>query len=344
MNLPDQFHLFASEAKASGSPLYGLAAARAVDDPEILALTENRRTGQPAPNLLFAAVHFELLSGADHPLKDYYPSCGGTKRAEEGDAYALFRAFTLERKDRITATVARRVTNTNEVARSAILYPAYDWIAHKTGVALQILEIGPSAGLNLNWHRYGYRYKDEAGRIVLERGANRALVLPSVLKGAGRPQLAEWMPEVARIRGLELNPVVIADPAERLWLKALIWPERLDRLARLEPALAISARHPPEIVAGNAVHDLPRALSVFDGALPVIVAHTAVTYQFSKEDRAAFQAALAAAARGIHLYEVGMEWMPDSGHTIEVTEHTAEPVKRHVLGRTDPHANWIEWI
>ncbi len=280
MTLAEYFRLFATEAKNGRSPLYERLSLAIAEDADMLALVETRRPGQPAPNLLFAAVHQELLAGANDPLKDYYPSCGGRRSPDDGDVYGAFQSFVRSRRERIAAAVASRVTNTNEVARSALLYPAYDWIARHARGALQILEIGPSAGLNLNWFRYGYRYVDEAGATVLERETGRDLVLTSTLKGAGRPPLAARLPEVAGVRGLELNPVSIADPAERLWQKALIWPERLDRLARLEPALAIAARHPPEIIHGDAARDLPKVLAAFDARLPVLVVHTAVTYQF----------------------------------------------------------------
>jgi hypothetical protein len=342
MKLPEQFKLFAAEALKGGSPLYHLVALGTAEDAELLALAEKRLPGQPAPNLLFAAVHEALLEGADDPLKDYYPSCGGLKPAGEGDVMVAFRDFALARAPRIAAMVARCVTNTNEVARSSLVYPAYDMIARETAAPLQILEIGPSAGLNLNWHRYGYRYTDETGRVVLEREPNRALVLSTMLKGPGRPAFQPRLPEVACARGLELNPVAIAEPSEQMWQKALIWPERLDRFARQAAALEIAKRHPPEIIAGDAARDLPSVLAGLDLKLPVVVVHTAVTYQFSKPMLAAFEAALGNAGRVMLLYEVGVEWTGET-HELQLVEHGPE-ARRLTLARTDPHGTWLEWL
>ncbi len=43
-------------------------------DPDLLALGARARPGQPAPNMLFAAVHFLLLGAAPgDPLARFYP-------------------------------------------------------------------------------------------------------------------------------------------------------------------------------------------------------------------------------------------------------------------------------
>jgi hypothetical protein len=50
---------------------------------------------------------------------------------------------------------------------------------------------------------------------------------------------------VARLRspGLDLKPVDLSDPGEVGWLEALVWPEQVDRLARLHAAIKIASRH-----------------------------------------------------------------------------------------------------
>src|SRR5688572_16691453 len=55
------------------APLYTrlMDAAAASDDLAALACTIGR--GQAQPNLLFAAVHYLLLGGAQHELREWYP-------------------------------------------------------------------------------------------------------------------------------------------------------------------------------------------------------------------------------------------------------------------------------
>ncbi len=55
------------------------------------------------------------------------------------------------------------------ILRCACLLPAFSAIAQVTGRPLALIEIGPSAGLNLNWDRFRYRYRDGDGKPALRR-------------------------------------------------------------------------------------------------------------------------------------------------------------------------------
>jgi hypothetical protein len=195
-------------------------------------------------------VHYLLLKGVDDPLKDYYPSVGGTRPVDD-KAFGLFAAFCRTHEAELVDIISTRATNTNEVGRSALLIPAFDIIARTTKAPLALIEIGSSAGLNLNFDRYGYRYTDEQGAPKLERWTDASLVLSCVLEGTGVPPLGEFPPTIASRTGLELFPIDVSDENERRWLKALVWPERTDRLAKLEGALKVAAIHPPTIKGGT---------------------------------------------------------------------------------------------
>ena len=87
-------------------------------DPELLRIAAHAPVTQPPPNLLFAAVHYLLLRGAQHPLRDYYPALRA--RAVRGGGSLLFREFRdfcLARRSEIEALVASRATQTNVVRR-----------------------------------------------------------------------------------------------------------------------------------------------------------------------------------------------------------------------------------
>lgn len=334
------FKSFAVFARDGGSPLYERLALDIAEDPEMLAFAALARSEQPQANILFAAVHALLLSGAKHSLADYYPSCGG-RRAADGGAYSEFKSFVAREREHLERLIRTRVTNTNEVGRSALLYTAYDVIARETDAPLNIIEIGPSAGLNLNWFRYGYRYAGEAGSPLV-RNDGAALILSSELRGQLRPKLARQVPEVRSIIGLELNPVNLSQTQERLWLRALVWPERVDRLKRLDAALAIAEQNPPRIEQGSASADLTKLLDRVPAG-PLTITHTLVTYQFSPEQLAAFELALSNAGRHRPIYEVGVEW-DGSHYPISLTRYRAGAAQREELARCDPHGGWIEWL
>ena len=61
--------------------------------------------------------------------------------------------------ERIVAGLAG-APQTNEIARSAMLLPGFLTVARETGLPLDLFEIGASAGLNLLFDSFHYRYGD----------------------------------------------------------------------------------------------------------------------------------------------------------------------------------------
>jgi len=106
---------FADDARRLGSPLYEYLALAVDGDETLKALTQKRRLGQPAANLLFAAVHFLLLRGNQHGLRNYYATLGGAWAGES--LLPLFRDFVMRHESDVRRLIESRVTNTNEVAR-----------------------------------------------------------------------------------------------------------------------------------------------------------------------------------------------------------------------------------
>jgi hypothetical protein len=170
------FRFFANESRRGGSPLYEQLALGIADNPALQVMAARRKKGQPPANLILGAVHYLLLKGVDDPLKDYYPSVGGTRPVDD-KAFGLFAAFCRTHEAELVDIISTRATNTNEVGRSALLTPAFDIIARTAKAPLALIEIGSSAGLNLNFDRYGYRYTDEQGAPKLERWTDASLSL-----------------------------------------------------------------------------------------------------------------------------------------------------------------------
>ena len=91
----DYWTFFAGDARRTGSPLYARLAEGIGSDAELKVLAARARVGQPHANMILGAVHFLLLRGADHPLKRFYGTLGGTATVENEDPFPDFRDFVL---------------------------------------------------------------------------------------------------------------------------------------------------------------------------------------------------------------------------------------------------------
>ena len=155
--LAERFRHFGEEECRGSSPLYQRLSLAAARDPEVLGLLAAARGTQRRPNLLFAAVQYLLLRGDPHPLGRFYPSLGAARAW--GDPWPVFRDFVLARRAEFQALIARRRAQTNEVRRSAVLYPAIALAAWELGGPVALLEAGAAAGLNLLFDRYWFDYE-----------------------------------------------------------------------------------------------------------------------------------------------------------------------------------------
>ncbi|MCB0972734.1 MAG: DUF2332 domain-containing protein, partial [Acidimicrobiales bacterium] len=276
-------------------PLYRRLAEGAAGDLEVVGRLRLAPSTQRLPVLLLAAVHDRLLAGLDDVLADWYPSVAGL-RGDEGhlarpvghgddDPWPHFRRLALE-DGGVAELLATRHTQTNEVGRSATLVPALFQVALAAdappgGVRpLGIVEIGASAGLNLRFGAYGYRYHlppdDEVAsgtRTVIESvGAGSRLMVDCQLRGPHLPPLPASSLPVATAVGLDVHPLSVRDDRDARWLRACQWPEEQERSDILARAIELARQEPPTVEAGDAVDDLARHLrAVPPDALPVVV-------------------------------------------------------------------------
>jgi hypothetical protein len=133
---------------------------------------------------------------------------------------------------------------TNEVGRSAMLWPGMMAVAARNGPEVEILELGASAGLNLNMDRYGYDLSGMKAGDPLS---------PVQLKPewSGAPPAVVPVNIISRL-GVDINPLDATrkDVADKLM--AYIWPDQKVRLARLESAIGLAALFPPQVEKADA--------------------------------------------------------------------------------------------
>lgn len=338
--LAQQFRRFGERECVPASPLYGRLAVGISEDSDLLALAATARA-RPVPNLLLAAVHMLLLQGSAHPLAAFYPSITHSQQAlAQGDPFPQFRAFCLEHTAPIEQLLGTRRVQTNEVRRCACLLPAFAIAARQLGGRpLALVEIGASAGLNLLWDRYHVDY-GPAGQCGDPAAPVR---LACALRGDRTPPLPAHLPQIAARVGLDLNPVDVRDPGAALWLRALIWPEQLDRAALLERAIEVARRDPPPLLAGDALGLLPGVLASVPADTGLCIYHSFTLNQFPSAARQRFADMVAEHAAGRDLALSAMEWRePHASLDLTLFQNGARIDQR--LAHCDAHGSWMEWL
>ncbi|HTK78892.1 MAG TPA: DUF2332 domain-containing protein [Rhizomicrobium sp.] len=337
----DYWDFFAGEAERAGAPLYARLSRGIGGDPDLREFASNVRKGQPPANVFLSAVHFLLLRGAQHPLRGFFANLNGGTVVKDEDPFPVFKDFVSVYRGQLAPIVAGRITNTNEVGRSALLHAGFRAAARETGEPLNLIEIGPSAGLNLIWDKYGVRYRRGEETFFTEP-RDAVLAIDCELKSDIVPPLGA-PPRIASRIGLELNPVDLTGPDERDWLKALVWPDQIDRFSRLEKALEIYAREKPDIRAGDALDLLPEAIARIPEDEPVCVYHTMVVYQFSEEAREALDNFLLGASVRRPIWRLGFEGSLKGENALTLGHYRAGQRQVRTLALCHPHGTWMEW-
>jgi hypothetical protein len=332
---------FADDANRTGSTLYSRLATGIGGDADLRALCAHARPGQPHANMILGAVHFLLLRGAEHPLRRFYGTLGGTGSVQSDDPFPDFRDFVAAHWAAIRQLIETRVTNTNEIGRSALLHPGFRAIAAETDSPLSLIEIGPSAGLNLIWDSYGVRYTRD-GVVVGAINDSAPLIVECELRGECAPPM-QAMPAIGGRVGLELNPVDLSKPDDRDWLRALIWPDQGARLKRLDRAIEIFMKHKPVIRAGDALELLPDALAnVARGQVPCIY-HTIAIYQFSREMKQGLEDILTVAGLRQPVWRLGFEY-DGTLYVLSAIRYSDGVRQEKRLASAHPHGTWLEWL
>jgi hypothetical protein len=252
-----------------------------------------------------------------------------------------FQAALEAQREFLGRFVREQAVQTNEVQRCFALLPAFLTLAREAGAAtLDLVELGPSAGLNLLWDRYAYTYRaGRCGSSPLElRGVEYEPVPREVL--AGRPG-------VRRRLGIDLNPVDVTTEHGARLLHAFLWPGRVERAQRLRAAIAILRSEPPTLARGDYVELLPTVLAERDEDALTVVFQTASTGYIGARRRAELRSLLeqggAAGPLGWISTRAVEELEEDRHDSYELEVALWPGGERRLLLRCDFHGNWLRW-
>jgi hypothetical protein len=320
------------------APLYTRILRATADDPAVLDVLFHAEYGQPPANIVLAAVQYLLLGGDGPELAAWYPVLGAGE--PEGDPAALFREFVVEHRDALIDLVSARTVQTNEVRRCVALVPSFATVARQVGEPLALLEIGPSAGLNLLFDRYRYDYGDQG----MTGPAHSPLTLTTEVRG-GEPPVPDPLPAVAWRRGIDLHPVDLTDPDAVRWARSLLWPEQMERTERFLAAVEIAAPHPPPLVKGDAIDLLPETIAQVPEGCSLVVYHSFALNQFSPGAREEVDALLREASRHRRIDRIGIEMLsPDAPYAdVLHTMYRGGKAGDTTIGAAHHHGAWIRW-
>jgi hypothetical protein len=294
------------------SPLYASLCRRLADDPRVEELAAAPRWDVP----------LRLLAGLHHLVLE------GRARWDAIDEALDRHASFLAR------FVAEHEVQTNEVQRSWALLPAFLSLAD--GRPLDLLELGPSAGLNLVWDRYRYAYASGGwGSGVLELRGDDRVPPPGTLLSR---RVA-----VVRRRGVDRSPIDVTRDEGALLLQSFVWADQAERLARLRAAIEVVRDEPPELIRGDYVASLPSLLAERVDGAQLVVYETASTQYLDRAAREALHEALHHAGREEPLTFLTTRSSPDRDfYTLEAVAWPSG--RRCALLHLDFHGAWLEWL
>ena len=310
--------------------------------------------------LLASDAHGELLtrvrgwSGA--PLADALPLrvAGGLHalhlKGGEPALSAIYRGEDADDAVVIGEVIVRREADllpwldgppqTNEAGRSSNFILALLWLAeHGLPPNFECLEIGSSAGINLMIDRYRY----ELGGAEVGP-ADAVLAFTPEWRG---PPPSDRQIAFTSLRGCDVAPVDLTDPAQALRLKAYIWPEHHLRFARMDSAIVAATVRKPDIVRMNAAEFVERALSLPQAEGTTRVLMHSIVWQYVPANQQARVSAAMEEAGARATPKRPLAWIAlEANRTVHHHELTVRywpgGEQRFQLGVAHAHGAWLE--
>ena len=237
------------------------------------------------PLRFIGGMHYLVLTGQAPDLAAVYPPA--ESNADSAVLADLILSAAVDHRQTLTQFLTSP-PQTNEVNRSVCLIGGFLGVARRSGLPLRCLEIGASAGLNMNWDHCRYDLGD-AGVW----GDPRSLVQRSA-DWSGAPPPFDVQTRVIERRGCDQNPIDTGVAAQALRLRSYVWPDQTERMARLDGAIALARLHPPRVEKADAA-DWARAHAHSVPGAATVLYHSVVWQYLSPPTQAAITTAIASA-------------------------------------------------
>jgi hypothetical protein len=206
-----------------------------------------------------------------------------------------------------------------------------------------IIDIGASAGLNLNFDRYEYYYD---GKKVY--GDSR-IKIHCTIKGSKMPTVSPFESPLHKI-GIDQNPINLTNTDDLIWLQALIWPDQTERFLMLKEALHPTNLSEIQLIEGSTIADFKKIIGAVDPGEIMIICATHVLYQFHEKFLLEFYDFLDAIGQKRDFYFLSAEATDAirlkygvNNTAVVLTTYKNKLKQETLIAETNGHGNWIKW-
>lgn len=291
---------------------------------------------------LAGALHYDVLSGRAPELAEIYPK-------KQGDRWDIERVWKAAEKylkgdiEHIKRFIASD-PQTNETRRTIALLPGFLKIAERFDQPLHLLEMGASAGLNQSLERFNYAAGDWS------REGTSAVHVSTDWRGLS-PDVSRPL-KIASRAACDLNPIDLSTQEARWRLKAYTWADQVERLTRLDAAMALALETGVQVEQADAADWIERKLTDRPATGTTVVFHSVFLHYPPSEVRERIRWAIEAAGDRA-TEQAPLAWLcmePDSVFVqdnpklglFQVRLQTWPGGQVQVLGYTDGHVTYFE--
>ncbi len=230
---------------------------------------------------------------------------------------------------------------TNETGRASALLPGLLHISRQTQQPIQLIEIGSSAGLNLQLDHFFYQYDAQTWGDP----SSPVKLIPEIsgvnpnLKG----QLA-----ISSTTGCDLSPLDIRDKHSQLRLRSYVWPDQQYRVDRLNGAIKLALQTPPELLAMDAADFVEAQLANRTKNNAFVLMHSIVWQYLPHQTQRRIESAMhkygAKADHSNPIFWLRLEGMGGKEPGASLMLDKWPDHNTITLARSCFHGNWIEFL
>ena len=288
------------------------------------------------PLRIAGGLHWLYLSGEDRRLEPVY----GGLLTDQGAIDAIVADMAVKFDARLMPWLDGP-PQTNEAGRSASVMAGLLWLSGRLAPRFELNVIGASAGVNTMMGRYFY----DLGGTTAGPSLSRMRIAP---EWRGDPPPANPV-EIVAARGCDRAPIDLADPDQALKLKAYVWAEAAERMARIDTAIAMAERAAPELERMDAVDAVRDMLArPQEAGVTRVLFHTIVWQYLPEASQDAITAMMEDAGHAASA-ERPLAWVSletnraTFAHELRVRYWPGGDQAVH-LANAHPHGAWVEWL